>query len=138
MRSKNCLQVDLLTLQTSQVQASDILCCPLFLGRHVFLYCLVESKGSHLHHFHHIARTLGGILDPWHNVALQQSALLLVAFLKHVERYTPSHREKVLRGAGTEGFSRRLLSEGKSSGREAECTHPNPKMRRGPKRLPVW
>jgi hypothetical protein len=27
---------------------------------------------------------------------------------------------------------------GKSTGRVAECTRPNPKMRRGPKRLPVW
>jgi hypothetical protein len=30
------------------------------------------------------------------------------------------------------------ISVGKSSGRVAECTLPNPKMRRGPKRLPVW
>jgi hypothetical protein len=30
------------------------------------------------------------------------------------------------------------LSEGKSSGRVAECTRPNPKMKRGPKRLPDW
>jgi hypothetical protein len=30
------------------------------------------------------------------------------------------------------------LSEGKSSGRVAERTRPNPKMRKGPKRLPVW
>jgi hypothetical protein len=30
------------------------------------------------------------------------------------------------------------MSVGKSSGRVAECTLPNPKMRRGPKRLRVW
>jgi hypothetical protein len=30
------------------------------------------------------------------------------------------------------------VSEGKSSGRVAECTRPNPKIRRGPKRLLVW
>jgi hypothetical protein len=30
------------------------------------------------------------------------------------------------------------VSVRKSSGRVAECTRPNPKMRRGPKRLPVW
>jgi hypothetical protein len=30
------------------------------------------------------------------------------------------------------------VSEGKSYGRVAECTRPNPKMRRGPKQLPVW
>jgi hypothetical protein len=30
------------------------------------------------------------------------------------------------------------LSVGKSTGRVAECTRPNSKMRRGPKRLPVW
>jgi hypothetical protein len=30
------------------------------------------------------------------------------------------------------------MSVGKSSSRVAECTRPNPKMRRGPKRLPVW
>jgi hypothetical protein len=29
----------------------------------------------------------------------------------------------------------RQMSEGKSSGRVAECTRPNPKMRRGPKRF---
>jgi hypothetical protein len=28
------------------------------------------------------------------------------------------------------------MSEGKSSGRVAECSRPNPKMRRGPKRFP--
>jgi hypothetical protein len=32
----------------------------------------------------------------------------------------------------------RQMSVGKSSGRVAECTRPNPKMRRGPKRFPVW
>jgi hypothetical protein len=32
----------------------------------------------------------------------------------------------------------RQMSKGKSSDRVAECTRPNPKMRRGPKRLPVW
>jgi hypothetical protein len=32
----------------------------------------------------------------------------------------------------------RQMSERKSSGRVAECTRPNPKMRKGPKRLPVW
>jgi hypothetical protein len=31
-----------------------------------------------------------------------------------------------------------MLSEGKSSGRVAECSRPNPKMRRGPKWLPIW
>jgi hypothetical protein len=30
------------------------------------------------------------------------------------------------------------VSVGKSSGRVAECTRPNPKMRRGLKRLPDW
>jgi hypothetical protein len=94
---QDCLHVDLSTLQTGRAQASDILCCPLFPGRHVFVYCLEDSKGSHLHHFHHIPRTLGGISDPWHSVALRQSALLLVAFSKHVERYSPSYPGKVLR-----------------------------------------
>jgi hypothetical protein len=31
-----------------------------------------------------------------------------------------------------------ILSVGKSTGRVAERTRPNPKMRRGPKRLPIW
>jgi hypothetical protein len=35
-------------------------------------------------------------------------------------------------------FSYNNMSVGKSSSRVAECTRPNPKMRRGPKRLPVW
>jgi hypothetical protein len=35
-------------------------------------------------------------------------------------------------------YMARQMSEGKSSGRVAECTRPNPKMRRGPKRFPVW
>jgi hypothetical protein len=93
---QDCLQVDLSTLQTGQVQASNILCCPLFSDRHLSLYCLVDSKGSLLRHFHHIPRTLGGILDPWHNVALRQSALLIVAFPKHVKQYSPNHPGKML------------------------------------------
>jgi hypothetical protein len=32
----------------------------------------------------------------------------------------------------------RQMSETNFFGRVAECTRPNPKMRRGPKRLPVW
>jgi hypothetical protein len=32
----------------------------------------------------------------------------------------------------------RQMSVGKSTGRVVERTRPNPKMRRGPKRLPVW
>jgi hypothetical protein len=83
---QDCLQVDLSTLQIGYVQASDILYCPSFPSRHVFLYYLVDSKGSHLHHCHHIPRTLGGTLDPWHSVALQQPALLIAAFPKHVEQ----------------------------------------------------
>jgi hypothetical protein len=39
---------------------------------------------------------------------------------------------------GQAPYLARQMSVGKSSGRVAECTCPNPKMRRGPKRLPVW
>jgi hypothetical protein len=104
---QDCLQVDLSTLQIGQVQASDILCCPLFPGRHVSLCCLVDSKGSHLRHFHHIPRILGGISDPWHSIALRQSALLIVAFPKHIEQNSSKHPWKMLREKAL-GFSRRL------------------------------
>jgi hypothetical protein len=39
---------------------------------------------------------------------------------------------------GQTPYLARQMLERKSSGRVAECTRPNPKMRRGPKRLPVW
>jgi hypothetical protein len=39
---------------------------------------------------------------------------------------------------GQTPYLARQMSMGKSSSRVAECTRPNPKMRRGPKRSPVW
>jgi hypothetical protein len=39
---------------------------------------------------------------------------------------------------GQTPYLARQMSVGNSSGRVAECTRPNPKMRRGPKRLLVW
>jgi hypothetical protein len=82
----------------------DILCCPSFPDRHLSLCCLVDSKGNHLCHFLHIPRTLGGISGPWHNVALQQSTFLIVAFPKHVEHYSPNHPRKVPREQVMWGF----------------------------------
>ena len=62
-----------------------------------FLYCLPDNKGSHLRHCHHIPRTIGATSDPWHSVALQQPALLIAAFPKHVEQYNSNHPGEVLR-----------------------------------------
>jgi hypothetical protein len=80
---QGCLQVGPSSLQIVQVQASDNPWCPSFLDKHLSPCCLVNSKGSHIRHFLHKLRTLEGILGPLRNVALRQSALLIVVSLKH-------------------------------------------------------
>jgi hypothetical protein len=52
-----------------------------------------------------------------------------------------NHHVEQENGRKTQGqtpYLARQMSVGKSSGRVAECTRPNLKMRRGPKRLPDW
>jgi hypothetical protein len=57
---------------------------------------VVDSKGNHLRHFLHRLKILEDISDPWHIVALQQFAPLIVISLKHGEQYIPTHFGKAL------------------------------------------
>jgi hypothetical protein len=81
---------------------------------------------------------VGYVATPWlqtmphHQEVLGRQATVLDDLNHRVEQ---ENRQKPKAKAP---YLEHQMSKGKSSGRVAECTRPNPKMRRGPKRLPVW